>query len=123
MAAEAHRGKKIHDLENLKKMLMMAPPDPCCTIKTKIEANDVLVTSLSDFSRRYGYNKKTIIIIDNISEVEIGLKLTTSGRHRTFVVAKFDLGGGDMKVATINIRSVKLHTPEPLCPDTDGYGG
>ena len=28
-----------------------------------------------------------------------------------------------MKVATINIRSVKLHTPEPLCPATDGDGG
>ena len=24
---------------------------------------------------------------------------------------------------TIKIRSVKLHTPEPLCPDTDGDGG
>ena len=28
-----------------------------------------------------------------------------------------------MKVATINIRSVKLHTPEPLCLATDGDGG
>ena len=28
-----------------------------------------------------------------------------------------------MKVDTINIRSVKLHTPEPLCPATDGNGG
>ena len=28
-----------------------------------------------------------------------------------------------MKVATINIRSVKFHTPEPLRPVTDGGGG
>ena len=28
-----------------------------------------------------------------------------------------------MKVATINIRSVKLHTPEPPCPYTGGDGG
>ena len=28
-----------------------------------------------------------------------------------------------MKVATINIKSVKLHTPEPLRPDTGGDGG
>ena len=37
-----------------------------------------------------------------------------------FFIAKFDLGGGDMKVATINIRSVKIHTPESLPPPTDG---
>ena len=28
-----------------------------------------------------------------------------------------------MKVAAINIRSVKIHTLEPLRPDTDGDGG
>ena len=28
-----------------------------------------------------------------------------------------------MKVATINISSVKLYTPEPLRPTTDGDGG
>ena len=49
--------------------------------------------------------------------------MTTAGRRRTFVVTKFDLGGGDMKVDTFNIRSVKLLTPEPLCPVTDGGGG
>ena len=54
--------------------------------------------------------------------MEIGLKANTLGRRRNFFVKKFDPGGGDMKVATIKIRSVKLHTPEPLCPDTDGNG-
>ena len=49
--------------------------------------------------------------------------MTTSGRCRNFVFAKFDLGGGDMKVATISIRSVKLHTPEPLCNPSGGGGG
>ena len=48
--------------------------------------------------------------------------MTALGRRRTFVVAKFDLGEGDMKVATINIRSVKIHTPEPLHHDNDGDG-
>ena len=28
-----------------------------------------------------------------------------------------------MKVDTINIRSVTLHTPEPIRPDTDADGG
>ena len=49
--------------------------------------------------------------------------MTISGRCRNFVVTKFDLGGGDMRVATISIRSVKIHTPEPLCPSTDGNSG
>ena len=55
--------------------------------------------------------------------MEIGPRATTSGIHRTFVVTKLDLDGGDMNVTTINIRSVKLHTPEPLHHATDGYGG
>ena len=55
--------------------------------------------------------------------MEIGPKATALGRRRTFVVARFNLGGGDMKVATINIRSVKLHTPEPLPPATNSDGG
>ena len=55
--------------------------------------------------------------------MEIGPKAIPLGRRRTFVVAKFDLGGGDMKMATIKIGSVKLHTPEPPFTDTSGYGG
>ena len=54
--------------------------------------------------------------------MEIGIKETTLGRCRNFVVAKFYLGGGDMKVATINISSVNLHAQESLRPVTDGDG-
>ena len=45
------------------------------------------------------------------------------GRRKTFVVEKFDLGVGDMKVTTINIRSVKIHTTETPCPTTGVDGG
>ena len=55
--------------------------------------------------------------------MEIGPKVTALGRRRTFVVAKFDLGRRDMKVATINISSVKLHNPESPCPSTGDDGG
>ena len=65
---------------------------------------------------------KNRITICTVLEVEIGPKVTTLGRRRTVVVAKFDLGGGDMKVATINISSAKLHNMEHLHPDTDGNG-
>ena len=55
--------------------------------------------------------------------MDIGLKATALGRRRTFVVARLDLGGISMKVATINIRSVNLHTTEPPRPSTGGDGG
>ena len=55
--------------------------------------------------------------------MEIGPKATALGRRRNFVVARFDIGGGAMKMATINIWSVKLHTTEPPCPSTVGDGG
>ena len=103
-------------------MLAMAPPYKICTIRKNIEAKAVLVTSLDEFSRHYGFNKKNIILIGTALEVEIGLKATTLGRHRTFIVENNCLGGGDVKVSTINIGSVKFYTPEPLCPDTDGDG-
>ena len=45
------------------------------------------------------------------------------GRRNTFVVARFDLGGGDTKLATINLRSVKLHTTKPPHPYTCGDVG
>ena len=87
----------------------MAPTDPCCTIRTNIESKARHVTSLAKCLRRYGANKKTRILVGTILEVEIGPKATALGRHKTFAVARFDLGGGAMKVATINIQSVKLH--------------
>ena len=46
--------------------------------------------------RRYIANKKTIIIVGTVLELEIGPKATALGRLRTFVVTRFDLGGGAM---------------------------
>ena len=68
-------------------------------------------------------NKKTIILVGIVLEVEIGPKATKLDWRRNFFIAKFDLGGGNMKVYTINIRSVKLHTMEPIFTATEGDGG
>ena len=100
----------------------MAPTDPCCNIRKNINTKAVHITSLVECSRRYGANRKTRIIVGTVLEVEIGPKATALVRCRTSFVARFDLGGGAMKVATINIRSVKLHTLEPTSPSTRGYG-
>ena len=92
------------------------------TIRTNIETKDVHAISLTEWSRRYRANNKTRIFVHTVLEVEIGLKVTALGRRRTFAVAKFDFGGGDMNVATINISSVNLHNPEPLRTATCGGG-
>ena len=101
----------------------MAPTDPHCTIGTKTNTKAVHVNSLAECSRRYRANKKTRIIFGTVLEVEIGPKATALVRRRNFSVARFDLGGGAMKVTTINIRSVKLHTTKPPRPYTGGDVG
>ena len=68
-------------------------------------------------------NNKTRILVGTVLEVEIGPNTTALGRRRNSVVTRFDLGGGAMKLATINIRSVNTDTPEPLRTSTDGDGG
>ena len=93
-----HRGTKIRDLKKGKKRQKRhsrwRQPIQDVPIATKIEANDVLVTSLAECLRRYGANKKTSILVGTVLEVEIGPKANALGRRRTFVVAKLDLGGG-----------------------------
>ena len=89
----------------------MEPTYPRCTIRTKTKIKAVHVTSLAKCSRRYGANKKTRLLVGTVLEMKIGPKATALGRRRIFVFTRFYLGGGSMKVATINIRSVKLHTP------------
>ena len=54
--------------------------------------------------------------------MEIGSKETALVKLITFVVAKIHLCGGGMKVATINIRTVKIHTQEPFLTTTYGDG-
>ena len=101
----------------------MAPTNPRCTIRTKIDTKAVHINSLSECLRRYIANKKNKILVGTILDVKNGPKATALGRRRNLFVAKFDLNGGDMKVTTINIRSVKLHNAETICPDNHGYGG
>ena len=101
----------------------MAPTNPRCTIGTNIKTKAVYFTSLAECSRLYGAKKKTRIIVGTVLEVEIGTKATVLGRRRTFVVARFDPGGGATMVAKINIRSFKLHTMEPTRPSTGDDGG
>ena len=124
---EVHRGTKIHDSkkgekETKRRSRWRRPihavpseprprPRPCMSLHWP---NDRGATERT---------KKTRILVGTVLEVEIGPKATALGRRRTFVVARFDLSGGAMKVSTINIQSVKLHTPEPPRTSIGGDGG
>ena len=101
----------------------MSLTNPCCAIGTNLDTKAVHVTSMDECLRHNGDNKKSIILVGTILEVEIGPKANALVRQRNFFVAKFDFGGGDMKLATINIMSVKLHTTGPLFPSNNGDGG
>ena len=112
---EVHRGTKIHDSKKgrkeTKRRSQWRRPIHAVPIGTNVYTKVVHVTSLAECLRRYRANKKTRIIVDTVLEVGIGPKATAFGRRRTFVVVRFYLGGGAMKVATINIQSVKLNNP------------
>ena len=95
--AEVYWGRENTWLKKSEKMLAMAPPNLWCTIINRIETKDVFVTSMDECSRSYGANKKTRIIIGTVLEAEIGPKVITPGRRRTFVVEKFDPGGEKWK--------------------------
>ena len=111
---EVHRGTKIHDPKKGEKETKIRPqwrrPINAVPLEPRSIPRPVHVTSLAECSMRYGANKNTSILLGTVIEVEIGPKATALGRRRNFVVARFGLVGGSMKVATINIRIVKLHT-------------
>ena len=81
----------------------------------KITAKAFHVTSLAECTRRFGRQNKTKII--NGKVLSIFTKKTATGRNSRYVRGQFDLGGGVLKVADINVRSIKLvevatETPE-----------
>lgn len=80
----------------------------------KVKAKACHVTSLSECARRYGANKSTKEVFGIV--VEIKTTKTATNRASTIVVADYDLGGGDIKRASVNIRSVVSVPPEPSPP-------
>ena len=62
---------RIYTTRKLKKTLAMAPPNPRCTIGTKIETNTFSFTSLTECSKRYGANKKIKILFGDVLEVKV----------------------------------------------------
>ena len=85
--------------------------DPRKIVGNIVEAKALHVTSLAECTRRYGANKASKML----KGVVVDTTTTTSSktnRTSTTVTADYNLGGGVIKRATINVRSLKgITTP------------
>ena len=94
-------------------------PDPRKVVGGRVQAKALHVSNLAECARRYGAHKGTKVLMGIVVEVS-NVVNPTSHRTSTFITADFDLGGGTIKRARLNIRSVKadplLPVPPPLPP-------
>ena len=88
----------------------------------KVTAKAVHVTSLAECTRRFGRQNKTKMVNGNV--LSTFTKKTATGRNSRYIRGQFDLGGGVLKVADVNVRSIKLEevateTPEEPAETTE----
>ena len=87
-------------------------------INNRIVAKAIHVTSESECSRRFGSNAKVKLVTGTV--IGVVNKPTATGRSSWHVKGRFDIGGGTMKVATLNVRSVKMAPSESANDATEG---
>jgi hypothetical protein len=75
-------------------------------VGSKVHAKALHVTNNAECSRRYGAGKTTKLLQGTVVEAKEVQKAGNS-RMSWFITADYDCGGGDMKRAELNIRSVK----------------
>lgn len=92
------------------------PPDPRKEIGSRVKAKAIHVSNLAECARRYGKNKLIKVVFGTVLEV-INSVNPTSNRASMYITANYDLGGGTMKEAKLNIRSVKAAPLELDAPD------
>jgi Transposase IS4 len=79
------------------------------TIGSVIEAKACHVTSLAECARRYGAQKSTKYVEGVIVDI-IKSRNSSCSRTKTMITADFSLGGGTVKRATLNVRSIRSVT-------------
>ena len=94
-------------------------PDTRKVVGGRVQAKALHVSNLAECACRYGAHKGAKVLMV-IVVVVLNVVNPTSHRTSTFITADFDLGGGTIKQARLNIRSVKadplLPVPPPLPP-------
>jgi hypothetical protein len=76
------------------------------TIGSIVEAKACHVTSLAECARRYGTRKSTKYIEGVVVDITKS-RNSSCLRTKTLVSADFSLGGGTVKRATLNVRSMR----------------
>ena len=86
--------------------LPMSTNDPRRSVGSRVSTKAIRVTAEAECARRYGANSKTKEIFGTV--VEVLNQKTAGGRNSTSIVGDFDLGGGTMKRATINLSLIHI---------------
>jgi Transposase IS4 len=96
----------------------MGKEDPRKVVGSRVSAKACHVTNLAECARRYGANKQTKVVQGTVLSCEATVNSKTH-RSSWFVVAEYDLGGGTLKKARLNIRSVKAVVDDVIVAPTD----
>ena len=90
---------------------MTSKIDPRRSVGTIVHAKAIHVFAEAECGRLYGKNKKKKLIEGTV--IEVKNVLTKNGRPQCYVVANYKKPNGDVKQATLHIKSVKAG-PVPL---------
>jgi hypothetical protein len=94
---------------------IMPTVDQRRVVGASITAKAVHVSNLAECTRRYGSNKKTKLLLGTVAAVTNTRNASTNWITTT-ITGDYDLGGGTMKRATLNIRSVHPYIAPPNPP-------
>ena len=84
----------------------MPPRDPRLVVGSTVSTKATFVTSKAECCRRYGALWQTKVVKGIVESVSRELPRASAQKRETYVVARYDLGGGVTKVAKINLRSI-----------------
>jgi hypothetical protein len=84
----------------------MPPRDPRLVVGSTVSTKATFVTSKAECCRRYGALWQTKVVKGIVESVLRELPRASAQKRETYVVARYDLGGGVTKVAKINLRSI-----------------
>jgi hypothetical protein len=84
----------------------MLQRDPRLVVWSTISAKVTFVTSKAECCHRYAALQQTKVVKETVELVSRELPHGNAQKHETYVVARYDLGGGVIKVEKFNLRSI-----------------
>ncbi len=90
-------------------------PDLRRVVGSRVHAKAHHVIAHAEWARRYGATKTTKLIGGTVLKADEAQKPGNSWSS-WFITTEYDLGGGTVKRARLNTRSVKLGNPPSLAP-------